>query len=814
MKSKYLLLLCAALSLFSAAFIMPARATTIAWTNTSGGSWNVAANWKPNLVPGVADDVLITSNGTYTVIMTVSPSISSLTLGGASGQQTLTNTSQTLTLAHASVVNANGVLGMNGGIVNGAGALALNGLLQWNGGNTGGGFPLSVMPSGVLNLQSSLVFQGAVTNFGTVNWLAGSLAINTNSGTTGVFWNQAGAVFDIQCSQSFFFGISLPTFHNAGLIRKEIATGITTFGVFLDNSGTVQAKAGTILFPNGSNLGGAFQADNGAAITFTGGTYTLSSSPNFQGPGPVQLASGNLTLNTFTGAVTLNGIGLVGQNTVSATGTVNFNGSNLNPGASLTVISNGVVNLQSGVVYSGPVTNFGTVNWLGGTVAINTNSGSTGVFWNQAGAVFDIQCSQSFFFGISLPTFYNAGLIRKEVVSGITTFGVFLVNSGTVQAKAGTIQFPNGSNLGGTFQADSGAAISFNGGAYTLSSPPGNFQGPGLVQFTSVNLTLNAFTGTYTLSTPTLLVGQNTIAATGTVNLNGCNTEAGSSLTVLPNGVLNLQNSVVFQGAVTNQGTVNWLSGTVAINTNGGTTGVFWNQAGAVFDIQCSQSFFFGISLPTFHNAGLLRKSATSGSTAISVRLENTGTIQAQIGVIDIQGAYVESLTANLAISLGGLAPGTGFGKIQFSATPAFAGKFTLDTRNGYRPNLGNSFQVISYPSFSGGFTSYNGLDLGGGLLLTPQLSATSLTLTAAAGTSLPNITGISLSGANAVLNCINGQSGQTNTALMSTNVAKPLVQWTPVATNVLSADGNFTITLTNVVNPPVPQRYFILKLQ
>ena len=619
MKSINLPLLRVVLCLLGPAFIVPAGAATIAWTNTSGGSWNVAANWRPNSIPGAADDVFITSNGTYTVTMDVSPTISSLTLGGANGQQTLTNISQTLALAHASVVNSNGVLGLNGGSVNGAGTLTINGLLQWNGGSTGPGSSLVVMPNGVVNIESGTTFQGAVTNFGTVNWLAGSVGINTNSGTTGVFWNEAGALFDIQCSQNLVYGISLPTFHNAGLIRKELVAGSTSFGVFLNNSGTVQAKAGTLNFPYGTDLGGTFQADSGAAIVFTGGAYGLSSPPNFQGPGLVQMTGGTLTLNAFTGLFTLNGIGLDGQSTVSATGTILLNGSSLNAGASLTVLSNGVLNIQSATTFQGAVTNFGTVNWLGGNVGINTNSG---------------------------------------------------------------------------------------------------------------------------------------------------------------------------------------------------TTGVFWNEAGALFDIQCSQNLVYGISLPTFHNAGLIRKSLDSGTTSIALRLENTGTVQAQIGVIGVQGPYAETPAATLAISLAGLAPGTGFGKIQFSAPPVFAGKFSLSTLHGYRPNLGDSFLVIGFPSFAGAFTSYSGLDLGGGIQLTPQLSASSLTLLAAVGLSLPNIASITLSGANVVLNCVNGQSGKTNTTLMSTNVTKPLIQWSPIATNVLSANGNFTIILTNTVNPTVPQRSFILKLQ
>jgi hypothetical protein len=47
----------------------------------------------------------------------------------------------------------------------------------------------------------------------------------------------------------------------------------------------------------------------------------------------------------------------------------------------------------------------------------------------------------------------------------------------------------------------------------------------------------------------------------------------------------------------------------------------------------------------------------------------------------------------------------------------------------------------------------------------------------------------------------------------MSTNVALPFSQWTPVATNVLNASGNFTTTATNAVNLHVPQCFYILQM-
>jgi uncharacterized repeat protein (TIGR03803 family) len=77
-----------------------------------------------------------------------------------------------------------------------------------------------------------------------------------------------------------------------------------------------------------------------------------------------------------------------------------------------------------------------------------------------------------------------------------------------------------------------------------------------------------------------------------------------------------------------------------------------------------------------------------------------------------------------------------------------------------------------------------------------------------------PGIAGISLSGTNLVLNGTAGLSGRTYFVLMGTNPAEPLNQWVPVATNVPGADGNFSITATNAVNPNAPQRFYLLQLQ
>jgi hypothetical protein len=78
----------------------------------------------------------------------------------------------------------------------------------------------------------------------------------------------------------------------------------------------------------------------------------------------------------------------------------------------------------------------------------------------------------------------------------------------------------------------------------------------------------------------------------------------------------------------------------------------------------------------------------------------------------------------------------------------------------------------------------------------------------------LPEITSVSIAGANLVLDEANGLSGNSYVVLTSTNLALPLSQWTPAATNLLSANGNFSITVSNTVSAALPNRFYILQTQ
>ena len=234
------------------------RGATISWTNTSGGLWSVPANWDAHFVPRPFDAVNVTAVGNYTVTVDTNVTILSLSLGGASGQQTLTNSAQTLSITNT-LVAANGIFSFGGGTLTG-GLLADQGTFNWGGGTLA--VPVTVAAAGTLNVNgTAVILQGPLTNAGTIHWNGGGSSItvyNNQAAYTGAIYNQAGALFDIQSDQSLFSaGYGFEVFQNAGTVRKSAGGGLTSVYVALTNTGLVDAQSGTIQFSGGGNIGGS-----------------------------------------------------------------------------------------------------------------------------------------------------------------------------------------------------------------------------------------------------------------------------------------------------------------------------------------------------------------------------------------------------------------------------------------------------------------------------------------------------------------------------------------------------------------------------
>jgi hypothetical protein len=315
-------------------------------------------------------------------------------------------------------------------------------------------------------------------------------------------------------------------FVNAGLFLQTNSTGTTYIEVPFENAGSIDVASGTLEFYGnyGGNLGGNFQAGPGATILFESGGYltgsytalpggtislgggVFSNSPAmaFAGGGVIQLNGGTVTLvsnlipnleynggtailtPSFQGGtitnLTLNGTGISGDNVV--TGTLTMNGGTIS--GSLTVAASAVMSLTgpNSIYVNGALTNAGTINWTGGNIYLET----TNSLENLSGALFSIQCNQSFeaydVYNYSTGTyeyapFNNAGTITKTNSTGTTYFSAPLNNTGTVDVESGTLDLNSSSGLTGLYYTAPGTEFEFSGGSYSNAVVTPLFTGPG-----------------------------------------------------------------------------------------------------------------------------------------------------------------------------------------------------------------------------------------------------------------------------------------------------------------------------------------------
>jgi hypothetical protein len=645
-----------------------------------------------------------------------------------------------------------------------AGTNVVTGTFNWNNGTIVGG-PLTIATNGVMHIivSATAYLESPLTNFGTVTWtntgFNGDLYVLNNGGIpyAGLIDNRAGGIFDIQCDHIMQNSAGTPNyFQNAGTMRKSANSGTTSISIPIINSGTVNALQGTLNLDGGGTLAGAFTAAGGTAITLSGGSFTNSGPVSFSGPGPIQFTGGNLWLLSdaisnlpLTGGIvnlgpafqggsitnlTIAGATLAGTNVV--TGTFNWNNGTI-VGGPLTIASNGVMKINvSGTAYlESPLTNFGTVTWtntgFNGDLYVLNNGGIpyAGLIDNRAGGIFDVQCDHIMQNSAGSPNFFqNAGTLRKSANSGTTSISIPILNSGTVNALQGTLNFNGGGILAGTFAATNIAAITFSLGNFTNSGPV-SMLGPGPIQFTGGNLLLlsDAISnlpltgGTVNLGPAFQLSGAITNLTISGATLSGTNKVTGTlswtsgafvggSLTVASNGVLNMNASATLflECPLTNFGTVTWtntgFNGDLDVLNNGGIpyAGLIENEPGALFDIQCDHSLINTASLTYFHNAGTLQKSARTGTTGVSLPVTNSGTISSLSGNILFSGG----LTPVGGTLLFGLRGSSSYGTMSISGNATLGGTVGVLWLNGFVPASGNAFTVLNYGSFSGIFTN------------------------------------------------------------------------------------------------------------
>jgi len=601
--------------------------------------------------------------------------------GTFTGSGVVRMTSGTATL-NGAIYSTNLLLA--GGTLTGTNVLV--GTLNLTGGDVEGA--MTVSNNSVLNIAAPgnlFFFALTLTNYGTVNWTNTPLY----SGLGTQIYNYG--LWDAQSDNGFYGnydGNPGTVFDNFGTFRKSGSTGATTlYSAFtLNNSGLVDVESGTLAVNSGgaSSGSGVFNSGSGAAIDFNA-SYNFFSSSSFSGAGIVALAAGTATVNgTITNAnVQLSGGTLTGTNVLA--GTLTLTGGNLE--GVMTVSNQGVLNIAAPgnmFFYALTLTNYGTVNWTNTPLysGLGTHIYNYGLWDAQSDNVF-----YGNYGGNPGTVFDNLGTFRKSGNAGTTTLDAALTlnNSGLVDVESGTLAVNGGgaSSGSGVFNSGSGAAIEFRASYNFFSSS--SFSGAGIVALATGTATVN---GTITNANVQLsggtLAGTNVLA--GTLTLTGGYLEG--VMTVSNQGVLNIAagggNVFFYALTLTNHGTVNWTN--TSLYSGAGTQ--IYNYG--LWDAQSDNVFYgnYGGNPGTvFDNIGTFRKSGNAGTTTLDAAftLNNTGTVDARSGAMNISG--------------GGANSGT------FNAAPGANNNFTAS----YTFNNGSAFTGLGLNSLIGGTLTFNG---------------------------------------------------------------------------------------------------------
>jgi hypothetical protein len=180
----------------------------------------------------------------------------------------------------------------------------------------------------------------------------------------------------------------------------------------------------------------------------------------------------------------------------------------------------------------------------------------------------------------------------------------------------------------------------------------------------------------------------------GTINSGSYNQTAGTTHVT---GGLNLSSNFTQSGGVTNMTGALTLASGHSVNESGGS--------------------FFGIGTVT-------------GNIDLTGGVLSAGTASMKAGELTFSGTYIENGAGALNVDLGGTAAGTQYDVLNITSTANLGGTLNVDLISGFKPTVGESFDIMNYSSETGTFTKLNLPKLAGGDTWAISYNATGVVLT------------------------------------------------------------------------------------
>ncbi len=626
-------------------------ANTIWWTNTLGGNWSVPANWLPNRIPNGANNVIIVSNGTYTVIVDVPAALSNLTVGSrtATGTPTVHLVSgQSLTVNGNTSWETNSILALNGLLQMNGGSNSVRGQINWQLGTLSGAGRTVIASNATLTFIGSLnqkfIVSNILENYGTFNYGNDS------------FGNAQGLRFS---------GGANLTNYPSGIISIPATaydySGAQTPRSYLVNYGTISADSPGIFSPSYISIDfinyGTLQ-DNGYCYLSRGTNY-----------------------GTFGFANTLCEVSVFGDETTGEY--FSFEDGTVFSGAFPRLAVGGYAQWNTTATHPGRVI---VISGTGGASFANpefrilknyTQSGTTIVQkgrWTQANPALTADLndfSDSLVNGAHTFVITNAGTLRANTFShNVRT----LFNSGSISVRT---------NL-----TLAGSSYTYGGGTITISNTASaTFSGGTVEAQTVLNRGTNTVNGAMAFTANTFYR-----------NFAGARTYfGGGSFGTGPASLLNEGLLDGFGGlaitSVTNRGTVlanDSLSRSLALGT--------YRQESGLTDLNPGS-----VSGALEILGGLF-----TGTNTVTGSVRNLASVAPgkPFGLLTITGNYTNDAAGFYYLPINGARAITNFPQLAVQGTNYLAGTLSVNFTNGFTPAPGNLFTAMVFTARSGVFDS------------------------------------------------------------------------------------------------------------
>lgn len=671
---------------------------TATWLSPVSDNWTAAVRWS--------SDPFFPNNGNggnnYHAVINATGSAYAVTLDQAITVDDFTLDSADATLdcsgGFAFIVNNDMLIG-SGSIIDGlnlGGTFTVGGTVTFGNGAVRGvsslraNGPIIYNPTTICEIDDSGVDHGD-----------GSAVIQ-GSGDI-VLSNGASIVNEASCTLTFASNSlvrlgsgAAPLFRNDGLMIRDTGAGVAEIqDVTFQNNGTLEVRTGTFR-TNGVDVNGNGNRLSGGTWRLAGGDIDLVGQQVQINEATVEFAAGggafaaltqNLQTNDAAGTLIVGG----GQS-VSMTLPVQNNGMMEVQAASTLDLTAGLQNVAGSTMSGGQFLVQGTLRVPGAT---NVLTLASEVALDGAGAAI-VQGATSNSALANLDTITTGGDLSLQNGNNFTTTGDFTVSgTGRLNIGAGT-QF----TANGTF-------TNFAGGTFS----DGRIDVDGILQFNDADIGVIDAEMSLNGATAQIVDQFNQDAFR---NL--------SSITTAGTLTVSDGRSLTLAGGLTQDGNLNIGRPGAATPSTVSMPGLLTQNGGAL----------------TLFNDGTAQ--STAGFNQFAGLLAGNGTLDAvamlggdvgpgnSAGHLVINGMTTFQPTSTFLVELGGLLQGQpvgGYDWLEVRNVVVFAGgsagTLSVSLIDGFVPNPGDVFEVLTYFAHNGTFAEHHGLEIGSGLVLVPE---------------------------------------------------------------------------------------------